>query len=452
MKKLVFASVMALASISLVMAPALRAQDITIKDPAEFNAYQMATTQSDPKAKAQALETFLQTYPQSVVKNSVLVMLLETYVGLNDNDHILSSAGRVLQVDPNNIEASYWSAVMKRSQCLHSVDAKTGKTNDAQTCDDGANIAAKGLLIGKATGVSDDDWKKQTGATYPIFHSMIALDDIVSKGDVKGGISEYRNELMIFDPAATQSGPGLVDTLNLAEAYVRPEARDLPAAVWFYARAWDFAPAGYKAVIEKKLEYWYNKFHGSLDGLDAIKQSAQATLFPAGTNQITPADTPAQKIHKILANTADLNTLALADKELVLSYGAKEDADKLWALLKDKETPVPGVVIEATASVIKVAVTDDSKQAKTADFIVNLKTSIMVDKDIPAVGTEFGLSSKGQAELDGTYDSYTQIPATDTVAQSVQIVLRDGFIQPEKKKVVPAHKPTPVHRPAAAAH
>ena len=60
MKKFVFASVMALASISLVSAPTLRAQDspITIKDPAEYNAYQMATTQTDPKAKAAAPRGF----------------------------------------------------------------------------------------------------------------------------------------------------------------------------------------------------------------------------------------------------------------------------------------------------------------------------------------------------------------------------------------------------------
>ncbi len=73
MKKLVFASVMALASISLV-APTLHAQDqggtIKIKDPAEFNAYQMFTTQTDPKAKAAAGEDFLTKYPQSVVKNA----------------------------------------------------------------------------------------------------------------------------------------------------------------------------------------------------------------------------------------------------------------------------------------------------------------------------------------------------------------------------------------------
>lgn len=447
MKKLVFASVLALAGISFAVVPALRAQDITIKDPAEFNAYQMATTQSDPKAKAAALESFLQQYPQSVVKNAVLLLLLDTYQGLGDADHVVSTSSRVLQVDPNNFEAIFYSVAIKRSQCTRSIDPKTGKTNDAQTCDDAATLAAKGLTVAKPAATSDDDWKKQTTAAYPIFHSTIALDDVISKGDIKGGVSEYRNELMQYPAEQTQSGPGLVDTLNLAEAYVRLAPPDVINGVWFYARAWDFAPAAYKAGIEKKLDYWYNHYHGSLDGLDAIKQQAQATVFPPGTLMISPADTPAQKIHKILANTPDLSTLALADKELVLAYGAKEDADKLWALLKDKETPVPGVVIEATASVIKVAVTDDAKQAKTPDFIVNLKTAITVDKDIPAVGFEYKLQPA--AELNGTYDSYTQIPATDTTPQSVQIVLRDGFIQPEVKKKVVPRKPTPAHHAAA---
>ena len=59
MKKVVFASLMVLTSMSLVTVPSLRAQDsgtIQIKDPAEFNAYQTAYTQTDPKAKAAALE------------------------------------------------------------------------------------------------------------------------------------------------------------------------------------------------------------------------------------------------------------------------------------------------------------------------------------------------------------------------------------------------------------
>jgi hypothetical protein len=91
-------------------------------------------------------------------------------------------------------------------------------------------------------------------------------------------------------------------------------------------------------------------------------------------------------------------------------------------------------------------VTDDAKQAKVPDFIVNMKTPL-TDKELATVtvGSDFGLSSKNQPELDGTYDSYTQIPGTDTVAQSAQIVLRDGVLVPVKKTV---HKPTPVHHTA----
>jgi hypothetical protein len=383
---------MALASIGLVSAPSLRAQDsdqITIKDPAEFNAYQMATTQSDAKAKASALENFLQSYPQSVVKSAVLDLLIDTYQGLSDPDHALSAASRLLQVDPNNTKSIFISVFIKKGQCA--------KTSDPQTCDDAAALALKGLTLAKPAKVSDDDWKKQTGTTYPVFHSAIALDK----------------------------------------------------AIWFYSRAWDFAPAAYKPNIEKPLEYYYKKFHGALDGLDDIKSQAAATIFPPGTLVLKPALTPAEQIHNMLTSTSDWNTLALGDKETVLALGTKEDADKLWALLKDKPTPVPGIVIEATASVIKLAVTQDAKDAKTADFIVNLKKPLE-EKEIPTAGFEFGLAApKGQAELDGIYDTYTQIPATDTVAQRAEIVLRDGTIIAEKKKAAPAHKPTPAHKPAA---
>jgi len=438
MKKLVFASVMALASISLVYAPTLRAQDsgtITIKDPAEYNAYQMATTQSDPKAKAAASESFLQTYPQSVVKKAVLDMLVDTYQGLGDADKALSAASRLLQIDPNNMKAIFLSVAIKKGQCQ--------KTSDAQTCDDAAALAQKGLTVPKPAGVSDDDWKKQTSATYPIYHSAIALDNALSKKDFKAAIAEYRTELMLYSPEQTQSGPGLVDTLNLAEAYTKPDAKDLVQAVWFYCRAWNFAPAAYKGQIEPKIEYYYKRYHGALDGLDGIKTQAAATVFPPGTFVIPPAATPADMAHKAVMETPDLMTLNLEDKEFILANGSKDDADKLWALLKDKPTPVPGVVIEATASVIKMAVTQDAKDNKIADFIVNLKKPLE-DKEIPAAGFEYKIQPA--AELDGTYDSYSQVPATATMAQTAQIVLRDGFVQPEKKKTAPVHKPAAGHK------
>ncbi|HZL51304.1 MAG TPA: hypothetical protein VFC37_10190, partial [Terracidiphilus sp.] len=278
MKKLVLASVMALASISLVTAPTLRAQaaqssdQITIQNPAEFNAYQTASTQTDPAAKAKALEDFLTAYPQSVVKKAVLDDLIDTYQAMGDADKQLSAASRLLQVDPANMKAIFVSVLLKKAQC--------GKTNDPQTCDDAAALAQKGLAAPKGAEVSDADWKKMTGATYPVFDSAIALDYLVSKQDFKSAIAEYRTELMLYPLPATQTGPGLVDTLQLAEAYAKPgDSRDMVQAVWFYARAWNFAPPAYKAQIEPKLEYWYKRYHGGVDGLDAVKAASAQTLF-----------------------------------------------------------------------------------------------------------------------------------------------------------------------------
>ena len=103
---------------------------------------------------------------------------------------------------------------------------------------------------------------------------------------------------MLYPPdASTKPGPGLADTLQLAQAYAKPgDARDEVKAVWFYARAWDFAPPAYKAQIEPQLEYWYKRYHGTLDGdaaiksqIGAIKAQAQATLFPPASFTIAPA-------------------------------------------------------------------------------------------------------------------------------------------------------------------
>lgn len=524
MKKIVFASVLALAGLGLMVAPTLRAQDqITIKDPAEYNAYQMAITQTDPTAKASALESFLKSYPQSVVKSAVLNMLVDTYQQLRDPDKTLSAASRLLQVDPNNMKAIYISVYLKKAACTKSLNPKTGKSDDTQTCDDAATLAKQGLAAQKPAGVDDAAWKQQTAATYPLFHSAIALDDAVSKQDYKSAIAEYRSSLMLLNDQQSKT-VGLVDTLSLADLYTKPETRDLEKAVWFYARVWDYAPPAYKAMIEPKLEYYYKLYHGGIDGLSAIKQQAEATTFPPSDYKIAKAKTPAQQIHDLLAATPDLTTLALADKETVLAMGAKDDADKMWAVLENKPTPVPGTVIGSTvtalkikvvagrtprteratdytvnlttpttcadllknegadvkaqetyittngvqddlakltplfaetghvrkitidgmANQIKMAVTQDAKSSNIPDFIVNLKAPTSC-ADIPAVGSDFSLQPA--AELDGTYDTYKQIPATATSVQRAEIVLRDGVVlQPVKKKPVPHRRPAVRHR------
>jgi hypothetical protein len=180
MKKLVFASVMALATISLVSVPTLRAQDsdqITIKDQGEFDAYVTASSQSSPRAKAAALESFLQRYPESAVKKLVLDVLVDTYQSLNDHDNALSAASRLLQLDPNNMKAIYTSVVIKKRQCT--------ETQDAQACNDAAALGQEGLAVTKPANVSAEDWKKLIGSAYPIFRSAIALGQPTSPATPK---------------------------------------------------------------------------------------------------------------------------------------------------------------------------------------------------------------------------------------------------------------------------
>ena len=438
MKKLVYASV--LAGLCLAATSQIMAQDkIEIKDPAEFNAYQAAMNATDPRGQASAIEAFLTAYPQSVVKKMVLSQLVDSYQQAGDPANELSAAGRLLQVDPNNLKAVFVSVGLKKSQCA--------RTSDAQVCDDMGALAQKGLTLPKPAETTDPDWKTQTSAAYPAFHSAIALDMLLSKKDVKGAIAEYRTELTLYPlDATTKPGPALVDTLQLAEAYARPEARDMVLAVWFYARAWNYAPPAFKAQIEPKMEYWYKRYHGKMDGgLDDIKAAAAKDLFKPDAVTIKPAPTPAEIAHDAVASGAD--KLGLEDREYVLANGSKEDVDTVWNLMKGQVTPIPGVVIEASPTVIKLAVTQDAKDAKEADFIVNLKTPL-ADKDVPAAGTEYKLLSQNADELDGTIDSFTPVAATATRAATAQIVANDAFIQEYKKPKTPAHKPSAAHHKA----
>jgi hypothetical protein len=372
MKKLVLASAMALASVCLVSAPTLCAQGadqgtIQISNPAEFNAYQQATSQTDPNAKATALEEFLKNYPQSVVKKSVLEDLLGAYQQLNKVDELLSAASRLLQVDPNNMHAIYVSVALKKSQCL--------KSSEAQVCGDAGALGRKGLAVPKPEATSDADWKKMTDATYPIFHSAIALDYVNSKKDFKAAIDEYKKELMMMPVQQTQTGQGWVDTLQLAETYAKPGAtRDEVQAVWFYARAWNFAPPTLKSQIEPRLEYWYKHYHGGLDGLDAIKSASQSSLFKPDTVEVKPAPKPEEVVHNVIQQTPDLKTLNLEDKEFILANGSKDDAQKLWTVLQNQATPVPGVVMDASANVLKITATPTAASAKPKDYAVKLAT------------------------------------------------------------------------------
>ena len=64
-----------------------------------------AISNNDPNAKAQALEAFLQQYPNTVVKEETLEQLMGAYQAANNAAKTTDAANRLLQVNPNNVRA-----------------------------------------------------------------------------------------------------------------------------------------------------------------------------------------------------------------------------------------------------------------------------------------------------------------------------------------------------------
>ena len=428
MKKSVLASLLALATIFPVSVPMVYGQaaqsgQLTIKDPQEYNDYTNAVGQSTPAAKAAAIETFLTKYPNSVVKNDLLEVLMASYQQAGDMTKTLSTADRLLAVDPGNLRALAISVYIEKSQAA----TKTTPADAQPILDKAATQAQTGLSATKPANMSDADFQKLKGATAPIFDSAIA-QDAENKKDFSGAIAAFTNELKAYsDPTQTQSGPGLNDTYLLGQAYAQQTPPDLKNAAWFLTRAAQFAPPQAKPQIEKAAEYFFNKYHGSMDGYPAIQALAQANLFPPAEYNPTPAPpppSPADLAAQTVASTPDLKTLSLSDQEFILFNGKPEDAQKVWDVMKGHRVEVPGVVVSATADSVQLAVTEDNKQSKKADFTVNMKAPL---KTVPTIGST--------GTFDATFDSY--------VANPPMITLSDGE-PPAKAKPAPAHR-----RPAA---
>ena len=437
MKKVVVASVLAVATGIAFYLPAALALDddqsqgaqssqITIKDPAEYNAYTNAVGQSAPAAKAAAIEQFLTQYPNSVVKEDMLEQLMAAYEQAGQAEKELDAANRLLQMNPNNLRALTIVVYMEKKQ-----------TSDQAKLDDAAAKAKTALSAPKPPALSEADYQKLKAATTPIFYDAEAVD-AAAKKDYKSAVEYYTQELKSYDAAQTTAGPGLLATYNLGNAYVSQDPKDLVNGVWFLTRAAQYAPAGYKDQIEKAAEYWYKKYHcaqsdtacqTSLEGYAAIQQMAKANLFPPDTYKpvaAPPPPSPQDLAHQAVASTPDLKTLALADKEFILANGSPEDAGKVWDVLKGVTAEVPGTVISATADSVQLAVSEDAKASQKADFTINMKAPL---KEVPQTGTPVTFTA--------TFDSYTQNP--------LMIILKDGE-PPAPAKKPAAHRP--VHHPS----
>ena len=385
MKKVLYISVLALASSVISAAPMMLAQSsnqgtITIKDAAEANAYNSAISQPTPQAKAASAEAFLQQYPNSIVKQQMLEVLMDAYTQTGNTDKALATARKVLQIDPTDMRALALSAYVLRSQA----GQKTNPADAQPLLDEAAKDAQAGLTAPPPTGADAVNFEKMKAAVTPLFDGAIAADDLEKK-DYPNAIKYFLDELKAMPPAQQTAGSGIQDTYLLGQAYIQEQPQDIVNGVWYLARAAAYAPEPFKDEIQKAAQYWYKKYHGGMDGFDDVQTQAKASLMPPSGFTIKPAPpppSPQELAHTAVTSTPDLKTMALTDKEFVLANGTPDDASKVWDTMKELTTKVPGKVISATADSVQLAVSDDAQQSNKADFTINMKKPL---KTPPAV-------------------------------------------------------------------
>jgi tetratricopeptide (TPR) repeat protein len=374
-----------------------------IKDPAEYNAYVNAIQQQDPGKKAQALEAFLQTYPNTVMKEDALELLMVAYQQANDGQKSLDAATRVLQVDPNNVRALALLAYSYRA--MASQGGPQMQDNLAKTQQYGQQGLQALQNMKKPDGMSDADFTKFHNETGAIFDGAVGFAALQAK--------DFATAQKDFQEAVSwESQPNIADIYPLATADLEAKPMN-PAGFWFIVKAAMLAQgAGQQQILDYGKKK-YIRYHGTDQGWDDIVNQAKAStsvMPPAGftvTQYIPPS--PAEQAADLVKSKTPVQ-MSFAEWELVLSSGNQQAADTVWNAIKGKAVKLGANVISVTPTTVQLAGSDDDIDAKKADITLTM-TKPIPSRLTPTVGALM--------TFQGTVSSYTPNPFMMTMTDGV---------------------------------
>jgi hypothetical protein len=397
-----------------------------IKNPAEYNAYITALNMTDPAAKARAMETFVQQYPDSIVKIEALEQAMAAYQQLKDAAKVEATAKRILQLRPNNVRALAIVTFIDRSAVT------SGQANKLQ---DMCSEANKGIAAvpawEKPADMKDDEFAKLKTQMTGIFEGTAGFCDLQQK-NYAGAIEHYEKS-----GAVGANNMGDIYQLGIAELESNPINKN---GFWHIAKAYSLAPTqAAKDAINNYGRSKYVNYHGNADGWDAILAAAATQKAPGPEiAAITPKPTPAELACKAVQDN-DPAELSFADWEYILQFRDvapcnKEAADKVWAAIQNKQKDSKGQqaklklnvkVISTTPESVDAAMTEDNQKENKADL------HVVLDKPVakpPAAGS--------MIDVIGVISDYTPDPFMFTMTKAELPSAKP----PAKKKTTPRRR------------
>jgi tetratricopeptide (TPR) repeat protein len=320
-----------------------------IRDPAEYNSFVAAQREANPQAQAQAFENFLQQYPNSVVKEDALEQLMAAYEKAGNAAKASETASRLLQVNPNDVQALALLAFTKRTSAQNGQAPQQNAAEAAQYGQRGLRALA---TMVKPEGMSDADFTKFKDQVAIIFNGAVGFGALQNKDYataqkyLEAGV-ELRNKENPSDPLA------VLDVYPLALACLQATPMN-PRGLWWIARA---------AVLNNNnpqiIQYGqsqYKKYHGSADGWDQLLAQARTSAAPPPNFAVAPAPSPAEQA-KMLADTKNPKEMSFDELQVILTDGSPEVQQKVWSQAKGTEIPFAAKVISATRDKLELAAT-----------------------------------------------------------------------------------------------
>jgi hypothetical protein len=377
MKKFLFTVVLVAASAAFAQdsgASQTGTKTKTIADQAEYNAYISATGIQDACQRAAALESFVQSYPNTVVKEGALEASMSSYQQCGNAGKVGEVAKKVLDANPNNVLALVVTA--------YTLDS-TAK--DAQGLAQASDYARKGLVAlpgrQKPDGLADAEFQKQQQQFTALLNGIVGHAALANK-DFAGAQKPLRDAVKI-DPTNINN----VFYLAQADLYAKPPTDEAQLeGLWYIARVIDASPNFKQAVDAGK--YYYKKFHGSEEGWDQLLAQAKNEPLPPAdlatkVTKYTPP-TPEQQIQDWLAKTKP-EEMDWGQWIFILTNGTQEQKDTVWNAIKDKPLKFLGKVQASDKDSVTMSVTEDGIQANVPEVKITMINPMKVP---PPAGSE----------------------------------------------------------------
>jgi len=369
-----------------VAAPQGAAKQKQPKDQGEFDIYNEVIKDVSTNNFAKALtdlDTWKQKYPNSDYKDDREVLYVQAYNGAGQPAKALDTAAPLVAGDPDAVFTDPVSGPQQVVKILFTAALAVQQAPGATPDELATGAKAAQMLLDynrKPSNVSDDDWAKARAQLQTVAKAALTAVALkpgtaaMEKKDYAGAEAAFEQALRKY-PDSGQVAYEL-GASELAQQSANPAK--IPAGIYEIARAVALDPAkggladaAARSQVDAYLKKIYTSFHGSEEGLDALKQQALAGPTPGADFALkSKAQIDQEKQAQFATDHPELALWQGIKSQLTGDNGAQYFETQL------KDTAVPklqGVLVEARpackAKELRVAVPmPDAKPPSNAEF------------------------------------------------------------------------------------